>query len=117
MSDALPAADLLAAAPARLGGMWLRGPSAERDAVLAFLAEEFADRPVRRLPVHIDEERLCGGIDVASSLSAGRRIEQAGLLEEVAGGLLVVPMAERMSGMVAGRIAQAMDAGAGFALV
>ncbi|MCO5794821.1 MAG: magnesium chelatase subunit D [Blastomonas sp.] len=117
MSDALLAADLLAAAPARLGGMWLRGPSAERDAVLAFLAEEFADRPVRRLPVHIDEERLCGGIDVASSLSAGRRIEQAGLLEEVAGGLLVVPMAERMSGMVAGRIAQAMDAGAGFALV
>jgi len=117
MSDALLAADLLAAAPARLGGMWLRGPSAERDAVLAFLAEEFSDRPVRRLPVHIDEERLCGGIDVASSLSAGRRIEQAGLLEEVAGGLLVVPMAERMSGMVAGRIAQAMDAGAGFALV
>ncbi len=117
MSDALLAAELLAAAPARLGGMWLRGPSAERDAVLAFLTEEFADRTVRRLPVHIDEERLCGGIDVASSLSAGRRIEQAGLLEEVAGGLLIVPMAERLGAMVAGRIAQAMDAGAGFALV
>ncbi|MDK2758347.1 MAG: magnesium chelatase subunit D [Blastomonas fulva] len=117
MSDALLAAELLAAAPARLGGIWLRGPSAERDAVLAFLTEEFVDRPVRRLPVHIDEERLCGGIDVASSLSAGRRIEQAGLLQEVEGGLLVVPMAERMNGMVAGRIAQAMDAGAGFALV
>ncbi|GGB75183.1 magnesium chelatase subunit D [Blastomonas aquatica] len=117
MSDALLAAELLAAAPARLGGMWLRGQAAERDAVLAFLAEEFAGLPVRRLPVHIDEERLCGGIDVASSLSAGRRIEQAGLLEEVAGGLLIVPMAERLGGMVAGRIAQAMDAGAGFALV
>ncbi|MFN3474388.1 MAG: magnesium chelatase subunit D [Blastomonas sp.] len=117
MSDALLAAELLAAAPARLGGIWLRGPSAEREAVLAFLTEEFADRPVRRLPVHIDEERLCGGIDVASSLSAGRRIEQAGLLQEVAGGLLVVPMAERLGAMVAGRIAQAMDAGAGFALV
>lgn len=117
MSDALLAAEMLAAAPARLGGLWLRGPSAERDAVLAFLTQEFAGRPVRRLPVHIDEERLCGGIDVASSLSAGRRIEQAGLLQEVEGGLLVVPMAERLSGMVAGRIAQAMDAGAGFALV
>ncbi|WP_033927076.1 magnesium chelatase subunit D [Sphingomonas sp. 35-24ZXX] len=117
MSDALLAAEMLAAAPARLGGLWLRGPSAERDAVLAFLTEEFAGLPVRRLPVHIDEERLCGGIDVASSLSAGRRIEQAGLLQEVEGGLLVVPMAERLSGMVAGRIAQAMDAGAGFALV
>lgn len=117
MSDALLAAQLLAAAPARLGGIWLRGQGAERDAVLAYLTEEFAGRPVRRLPVHIDEERLCGGIDVASSLSAGRRIEQAGLLQEVAGGLLVVPMAERLSAMVAGRIAQAMDAGAGFALV
>ena len=117
MNDALLAAELLAAAPARLGGIWLRGPSAERDAVLAFLTQEFAGRPVRRLPVHIDEERLCGGIDVASSLSAGRRIEQAGLLQEAAGGMLVVPMAERLSAMVAGRIAQAMDAGAGFALV
>lgn len=117
MSDALLAAEMLAAAPARLGGLWLRAPSAERDAVLAFLTEQFAGRPVRRLPVHIDEERLCGGIDVASSLSAGRRVEQAGLLQEAAGGLLVVPMAERLSAMVAGRIAQAMDAGAGFALV
>ncbi|MCG6119780.1 MAG: magnesium chelatase, partial [Blastomonas sp.] len=117
MSDALLAAELLATAPSRLGGIWLRGPSAEREAVLAYLTEAFADRPVRRLPVHIDEERLCGGIDVASSLSAGRRIEQAGLLQEVAGGLLVVPMAERLGAMVAGRIAQAMDAGAGFALV
>lgn len=117
MTDGLLAAEMLAAAPARLGGLWLRGPSAERDAVLAFLTELFAGRPVRRLPVHIDEERLCGGIDVASSLSAGRRVEQAGLLQEAAGGLLVVPMAERLSAMVAGRIAQAMDAGAGFALV
>ena len=117
MSDALLAAELLAAAPARLGGIWLRGQGAEREAVLAYLTEEFAGRPIRRLPVHIDEERLCGGIDVASSLSAGRRIEQAGLLQEVAGGLLLVPMAERLTAMVAGRIAQAMDAGAGFALV
>lgn len=117
MSDALLAAELLAAAPSRLGGIWLRGQGPERDAVLALLTEEFAERPVRRLPVHIDEERLCGGIDVASSLSAGTRVEQAGLLQEVAGGLLLVPMAERLGAMVAGRIAQAMDAGAGFALV
>ena len=118
MSDALLAAELLAAAPARLGGMWLRGHGgAQRDAVLAYLTEAFAGRPMRRLPVHIDEERLCGGIDVASSLSAGRRVEQTGLLQEAAGGLLIVPMAERLSAMIAGRIAQAMDTGAGFALV
>ena len=116
MSDALLAAELLAAAPSRLGGIWLRGQAAERDAVLALLNEAFAGRPVRRLPVHIDEERLCGGIDVASSLSAGYRVEQAGLLQEAAGGLLIIPMAERLSVMVAGRIAQAMDDGAGFAL-
>ena len=116
MSDALLAAELLAAAPSRLGGIWLRGQAAERNAVLALLNEAFAGRPVRRLPVHIDEERLCGGIDVASSLSAGYRVEQAGLLQEAAGGLLIIPMAERLSVMVAGRIAQAMDDGAGFAL-
>ncbi len=52
-----------------------------------------------------------------ASLAAGHRIEQTGLLQEAAGGLLVVPMAERLPALVAGRIAQAMDAGAGFALV
>lgn len=117
MTDALMAARLLAAAPARLGGIWLRGAGPEREAALALLMGAFQGRPVRRVPVHIDEERLCGGLDVAASLAAGHRIEQAGLLHEAAGGLLVVPMAERMSALVAGRIAQAMDAGAGFALV
>lgn len=117
MTDTLMAARLLAAAPARLGGIWLRGPGPEREAALALLTAAFEGRAVRRVPVHVDEERLCGGIDVAASLACGHRIEQAGLLHEAAGGLLVVPMAERMSALVAGRIAQAMDAGAGFALV
>ncbi|MFZ5667520.1 MAG: magnesium chelatase subunit D [Pseudomonadota bacterium] len=117
MTDTLTAARLLAAAPARLGGIWLRGAGPEREAALALLTAAFDGRAVRRVPVHIDEERLCGGLDVAASLAAGHRIEQTGLLQEAAGGLLVVPMAERMSALVAGRIAQAMDAGAGFALV
>jgi magnesium chelatase subunit D len=117
MTDTLMAARLLAAAPARLGGLWLRGAGPEREAALALLMAAFEGRAVRRVPVHIDEERLCGGLDVAASLAAGHRIEQTGLLQEAAGGLLVVPMAERLSALVAGRIAQAMDAGAGFALV
>jgi magnesium chelatase subunit D len=117
MTDTLMAARLLAAAPGRLGGIWLRGSGPEREAALALLMAAFEGRAVRRVPVHIDEERLCGGLDVAASLAAGHRVEQAGLLHEAAGGLLVVPMAERMPALVAGRIAQAMDAGAGFALV
>lgn len=117
MTDTLMAARLLAAAPGRLGGIWLRGAGPEREAALALLLAAFQGRPVHRVPVHIDEERLCGGLDVAASLAAGHRIEQTGLLHDAAGGLLVVPMAERMSALVAGRIAQAMDAGAGFALV
>ena len=117
MTDTLMAARLLAAAPVRLGGIWLRGAGPEREAALALLMAAFEGRAVRRVPVHIDEERLCGGLDVAASLAAGHRVEQTGLLQEAAGGLVVVPMAERMSALVAGRIAQAMDAGAGFALV
>ncbi|ESZ86482.1 MAG: magnesium chelatase subunit BchD [Blastomonas sp. CACIA14H2] len=117
MTDTLMAARLLAAAPGRLGGIWLRGAGPEREAALALLMAAFEGRAVRRVPVHIDEERLCGGLDVAASLAAGHRIEQTGLLQEAAGGLLVVPMAERLPALVAGRIAQAMDAGAGFALV
>ena len=84
MSDALLAAELLAAAPARLGGMWLRGPSAERDAVLAFLTEEFAGLPVRRLPVLNREKRLVGVVSLGNIASCRDQASSATVLQGVA---------------------------------
>ncbi|MEQ8412214.1 MAG: magnesium chelatase subunit D [Erythrobacter sp.] len=111
MEEALLAARLFLAAPARFGGMVLRGSGPARDALLAALGERFAaqGRAWRRMPGHVDDERLLGGIDIAASLAAGRPVAQAGLIEEAAGGALVAPMAERIEDSVAGRLAQALD--------
>ena len=64
---------------------------------------------LKRMPGHIDDERLLGGIDLAASLSAARPIRQTGLIEEARGGALLAGMAERMDGGIAGRLAQALD--------
>lgn len=108
LADAVLAARLFALAPQRFGGLVLRGDSPARAALVAALG---AALPLRRLPGHVDDARLIGGIDLAASLAAGRPVEAAGLIAEAAGGALVAGMAERMEGAVAGRLAQARDAG------
>ncbi len=107
VDDALIAARLFAAAPHLFGGMMLRGAGPSRDALVDALAKAIA---CRRLPGHIDDARLMGGIDIAASLARGKPVEQAGLLAEAKGGALVLPMAERCEVSLAGRLAQALDA-------
>lgn len=104
---------VLAVDPAGVGGLILRGwAGPERDAVLRALQALLpAGMPWRRLPVNVDEQRLSGGVDLGLSLAAGRPVRTAGLLAETAGGVLVVPMAERLETGVAARLALAMDAG------
>ncbi|TPG15855.1 magnesium chelatase subunit D [Sphingomonas koreensis] len=110
--DALTAARLCAIDPIGLGGMILRGGGDARDAVVAALTAALPDgTPVRRLPAHIDDERLLGGLDLGATLAGGAAVSRAGLLAEADGGLVIVPMAERLSDGVAGRIAAALDTG------
>ncbi|MEL7198646.1 MAG: magnesium chelatase subunit D [Pseudomonadota bacterium] len=106
LDDTLIAARLFASAPHLFGGMVIRGAGPARDALLHGLGEAI---PCRRLPGHIDDARLMGGIDIAASLAAGKPVEQAGLLSEAAGGALILPMAERCETALAGRLAQALD--------
>jgi magnesium chelatase subunit D len=108
LGEALRAARLFVLAPRLFGGMVLRGSSPARDALVAALGETIA---LRRMPGHVDDERLLGGIDLAASLSAGKPVRQSGLIEEAAGGALIAAMAERMDGAIAGRLAQALDVG------
>ena len=118
MSAGAWAARLLALDPAGLGGLVLRGgPGPARDAVLAALqALSPPGMPWRRCPQQVDDARLLGGLDLGLSVAAGRPMAQAGLLAQVHGGVLLLPMAERTPAGLAGRLAQAIDAG-GFALV
>ena len=97
-SDAALAAVLLAIDPPGLGGALLRGDgvaSAEGwiAAVAALLPEGV---PVRQMPPGTGVERLVGGLDVVATLASGRVEAERGLLAGAAGGLLVVPLAERL---------------------
>ncbi len=120
-ADALLAAACLALDPAAFGGIELR---TDRDATcerwLALLRDWLpAGCPWRALPVHIDEERLLGGIDLAPTLSTGRAIYMKGLLAEAAGGLVVLGTAERLPARAAALVGMALDRRGpeGFALV
>lgn len=109
-ADAELAINLLALDAAAFGGIVLSGDGDARDAAVALLSEAIATRGrVVRLPVSVDAERLTGGIDLTSSLAAGRAVPRAGLIDLAAGGALVVPMAERMPGATAALLARAMD--------
>ncbi len=111
LADALIAARLCAADPG-LGGIALRGGGELRDAVIAALRSHLPPgAPLRRVPVHVDDDRLFGGLDLVATLAQGRAVQRAGLLVEAAGGVLVLAMADRLSDAVAGRIVAAMDGG------
>jgi magnesium chelatase subunit D len=68
--------------------------------------------PVTRLPAGIADDALLGGLDLPATLAAGRPVAQAGLIARSHGGIVVVPMAERLAPGTAARIAQALDTGA-----
>jgi len=116
-ADAATAAVLLALDPDGIGGVVLRaraGPA--REAWLALLRACLPpDAPVRRMPTGIADARLLGGLDLAATLGAGRPIAERGLLAEADGGIVIVPMAERLPAGTAARLAQVLDAGEVFA--
>ncbi|MEO1169220.1 MAG: magnesium chelatase subunit D [Pseudomonadota bacterium] len=110
LSDAVLAIRLFALDPLGLGGMCLRGAGPVRDALLERLKADLpSDIPVRRMPGAIADDRLLGGLDISASLRAGKAVLQTGLLAETDGGVIIAPMAERLSETIAGRIGQALD--------
>ncbi len=112
-ADATAAALVFALDPAALGGVVVRarvGPA--RDAWLAFLRAALPpNAPLRRMPTGIADSRLLGGLDLAATLRAGKPIAERGLLAEADGGVVVVPMAERLPAAIAARLGQALDTG------
>ena len=112
-SDALRVAALLAADPHGCGGIVLRaGAGPVRELWLdAFRAALAPGTPWRRLPPGIGDDRLLGGLDLAATLRAGRPVAQTGLLVESDGGIVVVPMAERLEAGLVAKLCAALDTG------
>lgn len=112
-ADATLAAALLAVDAAGLGGAAVRAPSGPvRQAWLDLLRALMpASAPFRRMPVNTSVDRLLGGLDLAATLAAGRLLAAQGLLVEADGGLVVIPMAERLPAVTAAHLSATLDTG------
>lgn len=112
-ANAVQALTLFAADPIGLGGISVRaGAGPVRDRYLALLLDALpVGTPVRRVPLNVGDDRLLGGLDLAATLTLGRPVEQKGLLAEADGGIVILPMAERIEAGAAGRLRAAIDDG------
>jgi len=107
------AAALFAVDPAGMAGVVLRArPGPARDHWLAQLKGLLPDGvPWRKMPLHITDDDLLGGLDLAATLRSGKPVPRRGLLAECDGGILLLAMAERVDPGVAARLAGVLDTG------
>jgi magnesium chelatase subunit D len=112
-ANALQALALFVDRPPELGGIAVRaGAGPVRDKWLKLLEEALpAGTPLRRIPLHVRDDRLLGGLDLAATLRAGRPVEQKGLLAEADGGIVILAMAERLDAGTSARLNAALDDG------
>jgi magnesium chelatase subunit D len=111
--NAVLAALLFAIDPAGLGGVSLRAAAGPiRDRWVALLRGVLPpETRMRRVPCHVEDSRLLGGLDLPATLQAGRPVVERGILAEADGGVVMLAMAERLSPHVAGRLAGVLDHG------
>jgi len=111
--DVVLAVTLFAVDPAGLGGLALRArPGPVRERVAAWVRRALPDdAPLLRVPAHVTDDRLLGGLSLADTLRAGRVVTERGLLSRADGGAVVVPMAERLEQGVLSHLCAALDRG------
>ena len=112
MNNALLAARLFAVDPAGTGVVLRAGAGPARDEWLAALRGMVPEGPWRRLPTGISDDRLLGGLDLAGTLAAGRPVAMRGVLAEADGGVVLLPMAERLPAGTVARLTAVLDGGA-----
>lgn len=107
-SLAVKAIELICYNPDALGGLVLHGfHGPVRERLLEYLGVKAR---VMRLPANSTVESLEGGIDTPATLAAGKLVHRPGLLEQAAGGILLIPAAERLDTSVSGSLARWLDA-------
>lgn len=111
--DAALAAAFFAVDPAGVGGVCLRAlPGPVRDQWLADTRDILPPAmPRRKIPLHVTDGRLLGGLDLTATLRAGRPVAEHGLLAEAHGGVVELAMAERVRGSPVSYLCAALDTG------
>lgn len=110
-ADAMLAAELLCLGRAGIGGLWLKARAGGvRDLFLARLQQRLGTATAwTRLPPGVSLSNLLDGIDLAATAKRGHLVRQEGLLTRAEGGILMIPMAERLDPAVTAIVAKAMD--------
>lgn len=101
--------EVLAVDPAGLGGLWLR---ARAGGVRDWITQALTNLPLPQVRLHptIGDDALYGGIDLTATLSTGRTVLAAGLLDRPS--TLILAMAERCPAGLAARLSHVLDGGA-----
>ncbi|MBU3738997.1 MAG: magnesium chelatase subunit D [Rhodoferax sp.] len=108
--DAQLALAALQVDPVGLGGVRLRaGHGPVRDAWLKQLRQ--TQPSCIRIPLRTDTERLLGGMDLSATVRQGRLVRQPGLLAQAHGGLVLLPMAERLDPQRVAQLTQVQERG------
>jgi len=109
--DAVTAALLFGVDPHGLGGVVLRSrPGPQRDRWLKALRRLLPDTtPWLKIPTNVSDDRLLGGLDFAATVQSGQPVFTRGLLASADGGIVVVSMAERLSGTSAAILGSVLD--------
>lgn len=104
---------LLAVDPRGLGGAVLDHPVHEQARLYSTLIRAWlpSGAPLRRVPASVTADRLYGGVDLASTLAAGKLVAERGVLAAADGGVLVIPMAERLNVAARTAVCEVLDAG------
>ncbi len=103
---------LLLAVDARgLGGAMLDHPLHEQARAFSLLVQRALPdgAPLRRVPSSVTPDRLYGGVDLAATLSTGTLVAERGVLAAADGGVIVVPMAERLSTAARTALCEVLD--------
>ncbi|MFM9852925.1 MAG: magnesium chelatase subunit D [Sphingomonadaceae bacterium] len=110
--DAVLIAQLFAADPAGFGGIVVRaGAGPVRDIWLAHLRSCLPPgMTVRKMPIGIADDRLLGGLDLTATLASGHPVARRGLIADCDGGVIIVPMAERLA-ETGSHLSAALDTG------
>ncbi len=96
----------------RIGGIVLRDTSAGAQEWIAALRLRLpAAARIFRLPSSATDDRIFGGLDLAATIATGKPVAERGVLAEANGGVVVIPLVERMPVATQARLGAVIDTG------
>ena len=103
---------VLAVAGPHLGGIVLRDSSAGAQQWIAALKARLpGTMRVLRLPSSATDDRIFGGLDLAATIARGTPVAERGVVAEAHGGVVVIPLIERMPVATQARLGAVLDTG------